>query len=158
MDMPAHQHSPRGAWQLLDHPARLFVCARCRAQVLLCSRCDRGQRYCGPACSRAARQESQREAARRYQVSRAGRMAHAERARRWRQRCRERERVCRSVAWDAAAANIVTHHGSLIRAVQRYRLDPNTHHLGFGVTAVQPRPDCAARRWPEFRLRLHRRR
>jgi hypothetical protein len=67
------------------------VCARCRAQVLLCSRCDRGQRYCGLACSRAARQDSQREAARRYQGSRAGRMAHAERSRRWRQRCRERD-------------------------------------------------------------------
>jgi len=32
-------------------------CARCRAQVLLCSRCDRGQRYCSQACSFAARRE-----------------------------------------------------------------------------------------------------
>jgi hypothetical protein len=83
-------------------------------QVLLCSRCDRGQRYCGLACSRAARQDSQREAARRYQRSRGGGMAHAERARRWRQRRRERGEACRSVTLDAAAANIVTHQGSLM--------------------------------------------
>jgi hypothetical protein len=65
---------------LAEHPARLFVCARCRAQVLLCSRCDRGQRYCGRDCSRAARQGSRREAAQRYQRSRAGRLAHAQRS------------------------------------------------------------------------------
>ena len=28
--------------------ARLFVCARCKRQVLICSRCDRGQEYCVP--------------------------------------------------------------------------------------------------------------
>jgi hypothetical protein len=59
----------------------------------------------------------QREAARRYQRSRAGRMAHAERARRWRQRQRhrQREQLCRSVAaLDAATTNIVTHQGSLM--------------------------------------------
>ena len=31
--------------------ARLFLCARCRRQVLICSRCDRGQQYCGARCS-----------------------------------------------------------------------------------------------------------
>jgi len=81
--------------------------------VLLCSRCDRGQRYCGRACSRAARLESQRAAARRYQSSRAGRMAHAARSRRWRQRHRERELTCGdAAARDAVATNFVTHQGS----------------------------------------------
>jgi hypothetical protein len=81
--------------------------------VLLCSRCDRGQRYCGRACSRAARLESRRNAARRYQRSRAGRMAHAARSRRWRQRRREREQVCReAAALNGDVANFVTHQGS----------------------------------------------
>jgi len=44
----------------MDRPARLFLCARCRCQVLLCSHCDRGQRYCTPACSRQAREAAQR--------------------------------------------------------------------------------------------------
>lgn len=103
---------PRGAHRLAEHCARLFVCARCRAQVLLCSRCDRGQRYCGRACSRAARGDSRREAARRYQCSRAGRIAHAARSRRWRQR----RRPCSPTdCGDAKPAldidNFVTHQG-----------------------------------------------
>jgi hypothetical protein len=99
--------------RLADHPARLFVCARCRVQVLLCSRCDRGQRYCGRTCSRAARRDAQRGTAQRYQRSRPGRMAHAARQRRWRQRRRERERSCgEAAALDGGAINFVTHQGS----------------------------------------------
>jgi hypothetical protein len=78
--------------------ARAFACARCGAEVLVCSRCDRGQRYCGRECACPARRESVRAAGRRYQASRAGRFTHARRARRYRQRRRREE--------------IVTHHGS----------------------------------------------
>ena len=81
--------------------ARVFVCARCRRQVLICSRCDRGQQYCGARCSALARAESLRAAGRRYQQSRRGRHCHAERQRRYRYRCREG-------AWQEK----VTHHGS----------------------------------------------
>ena len=76
---------------------RLFVCARCRAQVIVCRRCDRGQIYCDGDCSQVARQASMREAAQRYQRSRHGRFAHAERMRRYRSR-----------------QNKVTHHGSAV--------------------------------------------
>lgn len=82
----------------MEPVGRLFLCGRCRAQVLICSRCDRGQIYCAAACAQAARQESQRQACRRYQQSRRGRFAHAERARRYRQ-CRRQK-------------NNVTHQGS----------------------------------------------
>jgi hypothetical protein len=93
----------------VDHPARLFVCARCHAQVLLCSRCDRGQRYCSRACSGTARREAQRAAAQRYQSSRAGRMAHADRSRRWRQRQCE---IAAVAAIDPGGqAHFVTHQG-----------------------------------------------
>ncbi len=78
---------------------RLFVCARCRAQVIVCRRCDRGQIYCDGDCSRASRQASLHEAAQRYQRSRHGRFAHAERMRRYRSR-----------------QNKVTHHGSAVPA------------------------------------------
>ena len=71
------------------------------AQVLICSRCDRGQQYCGARCSGPARRESLRAAGRRYQHSRRGRHCHAERQRRYRRRCREDARVQK-----------VTHHGS----------------------------------------------
>ena len=70
----------------MQNTARLFNCARCRAQVLICSRCDRGNIYCGPTCSQQARRESLRAAGGRYQRSRRGRFCHAERQRRYRRR------------------------------------------------------------------------
>jgi len=42
--------------------ARLFLCARCQHQVVICSRCDRGQWYCAALCSGLARRESLRAA------------------------------------------------------------------------------------------------
>lgn len=65
---------------------RFFLCARCRAQVLICSHCDRGHRYCAEGCAWEARRRSQREAGRRYGRSRDGRFACAERNRRYRAR------------------------------------------------------------------------
>lgn len=82
-----------------DQPARLFLCARCRVQVLVCSHCDRGQRYCAGGCAGTTRQALQREAGRRYQQGRAGRFKHALRTRFWRER-------------QAALTQIVTHQGS----------------------------------------------
>lgn len=67
-------------------PPRMFGCTRCQTQVFICSDCDRGQIYCGTACSRTARAQHHREADRRYQQSRKGRFTHAARARRYRRR------------------------------------------------------------------------
>jgi hypothetical protein len=78
---------------------RFFVCARCRKQVLICTRCDRLQIYCAAGCAALTRREKQREAGRRYQSSRQGRAAHAERSQRFRTRCKS-----------------VTHQGSLVPA------------------------------------------
>lgn len=69
----------------MEATARLYLCARCRRQVVICSHCDRGQRYCGGGCARVARAESLRAAGQRYQETRRGRHCHAERQRRYRQ-------------------------------------------------------------------------
>lgn len=76
--------------------ARLYPCARCRIQVLICRRCDRGQRYCTGSCAQAARSLAQRAARQRYQTSLPGRLKHAARSRRYR----------------ARRQNNVTHQGS----------------------------------------------
>ncbi len=68
--------------------ALLLLCPRCSAMVLVCRVCDRGQRYCGRACSSAPGKQAQREAAHRYQSGPAGRAVHAARSRRWRERQR----------------------------------------------------------------------
>ena len=84
-----------------EQTGRLFLCARCQAQVLVCSQCDRGHRYCANGCANITRRSRQREASNRYQQSRTGRHKHAARMHQWRQR-------------RAASAKIVTHHGSQI--------------------------------------------
>ena len=84
-----------------DQTGRLFLSARCQAQVLVCSQCDRGQRYCANGCSAITRLIRKREASIRYQQSRMGRHRHAARMQRW--------RILR-----AASEKMVTHHGSQV--------------------------------------------
>jgi hypothetical protein len=67
---------------------RMFLCACCRSQVLVCSGCDRGQIYCLGTCAQEARRANQREARRRYQATPRGRAMHAARNRRYRARGR----------------------------------------------------------------------
>jgi hypothetical protein len=90
----------------MDRSARLFLCARCRDQVLLCSHCDRGQQYCSRACSSVSRRERRRETAERYQSSRGGQLKHAARSARWRQRRRSMRQVNAGMDIDK-----VTHQG-----------------------------------------------
>ena len=72
----------------LQESIRRLLCAGCRAVAYLCTACDRGQRYCSDVCAHAARRRAQRESDRRYQSSERGRLKHAERARRYRERRR----------------------------------------------------------------------
>ena len=102
----------------LDRPARLFLCAGCRVQVVLCSHCDRGNRYCSRTCWRQTHDLARREAACRYQRSRGGRLRHAARSQRWRWRQRTVLRAAEGAGADitghadADAAHKVTHQGS----------------------------------------------
>ncbi len=65
---------------------RLFRCVRCHEMVRICRRCDRGNRYCSRECSRLGRQDSLREARRRYARSDRGRAHHAARQKRYQAR------------------------------------------------------------------------
>lgn len=122
-----------GAGVRMDCPARLYLCARCRVQVILCSRCDRGNRYCGRQCRHQARKQARREAAQRYQRSWRGRMAHAQRARRWRQRRAQCEAAADAGVGAGVDAQNVTHQGSQ-PAVVSAPLAAWTHDS----TAVEP--------------------
>jgi hypothetical protein len=103
-------------------PARLFLCAGCRTQSLICSCCDRGQVYCAGDCAQRARRRTQEAAGRRYQSSRRGRLAHAERARRYRARC-----------------NKVTHHGSPAPSSDDL-LSPGSLAIASGAASSDDRP------------------
>ena len=77
------QPNPRRPHLPMEPPPRRFLCACCRTPVLVCSRCDHGNRYCKD-CAAKARPRCVKAAGERYQASRRGRHAHAQRQRRWR--------------------------------------------------------------------------
>ena len=80
--------------------SRLYHCCRCHAQVIICSRCDRGQRYCSGRCSESARSQSLKQAAKKYQSTPAGCFNNAARQKRFREQNQQK----------------VTHQGSLKRS------------------------------------------
>ncbi len=106
---PAHPRQLVGVL-MGDEPARRFLCARCRAPALVCSRCDRGQIYCATGCAAVARLQSQRDAGRRYQCSRPGRFMHAARTQRWRER--QALLAVPLAGSEMATPQSVTHQGS----------------------------------------------
>ena len=111
---PAHPRQLAGVL-MGDEPARRFLCARCRAPALVCSHCDRGQIYCAAGCAAAVRQQSQRDAGRRYQGSLRGRFRHAARTRRWRER-QALLSVSQGSSLARSATQSVTHQGSPLPA------------------------------------------
>lgn len=70
----------------MEPSGRRYLCAGCRTAVLICSHCDRGNRYCTTTCAEQARHHAMRAAGARYQTSLRGRHAHAQRQRRYRAR------------------------------------------------------------------------
>ena len=78
---------------------RMFNCSRCGHLVGICTKCDRGNRYCGPVCAQEARVESRRRANRRYQATARGRRLHRERQARYRAHRRKvTDQGCKPVA------------------------------------------------------------
>lgn len=73
----------------MDLTPRLFLCARCYLQVVICTYCDRGNIYCSRSCAVDARKQSIREAGIRYQKSLKGRLKHALRQRRYMDKIRD---------------------------------------------------------------------
>jgi hypothetical protein len=71
-----------------DRPFRQRFCqsSNCRSLFLICSHCDRGQRYCSLDCRLQSRIEQVRAARRRHQQSPEGRLDHRDRQRAYRRR------------------------------------------------------------------------
>jgi hypothetical protein len=104
--------------QIASESGRLFMCARCGCQVVVCGCCDRGQIYCDGDCSELARRQTLHRAGRRWQRTSRGRRMHAARMARYRARQRQ----------------IVTHHGS--------PAPPRGDLVAVGATAM-PRDDAS---------------
>ena len=70
--------------------ARLYNCARCNCQVIICSHCDRGNIYCAGDCSDLSRKEKLKEARKRYEKTTKAKIAKAQRQQNYRQRKKEK--------------------------------------------------------------------
>ncbi|HIL20164.1 MAG TPA: hypothetical protein EYG22_00965 [Candidatus Thioglobus sp.] len=81
----------------MDTSSRKYQCLRCHALVIICHRCDHGQRYCTNGCSEQARKDSTKRASKKYQATRQGRFNNAARQQRYRSQVKQK----------------VTHHPSL---------------------------------------------
>jgi len=81
----------------METSSRLYQCLYCRVPVVICSRCEHGQRYCTNGCSQAARRKSLNRAGKKYQQSFRGRCNNAARQKRFRAKKKQK----------------VTHHSSL---------------------------------------------
>ena len=71
---------------------RLCSHSACRALFMICTCCDRGQRYCSQLCRDRARRRQHRAANRRHQSSPEGRLDHRDRQKRYR-RCHGQKSV-----------------------------------------------------------------
>lgn len=74
----------------MKNTARIFNCARCRRQTLICTYCDRGNIYCGSGCARQSRIQNHRIANQVYQKTYQGRQKHAVRQRNYRLRQKQK--------------------------------------------------------------------
>ena len=86
--------------------ARIYHCALCHQQVVLCRRCDFGNIYCLKGCADKARKRKCREANCRYRQSHHGRSNAARRQANFRRRQRQKNESL------SESEEIVTHQGS----------------------------------------------
>lgn len=70
---------------------RRFTCEICFKEVWICRRCDRGHRYCSPACRHEGRRRSNRQAGRIFRAKKEGKEGNARRQRDWYWREKARE-------------------------------------------------------------------
>lgn len=75
----------------------------CHVVFWICQHCDRGQRYCSPACRAEARLQQRRRANCRHQRSPEGRLDHRDRQREYRHR-----QACRAHVTDQGSHSITS--------------------------------------------------
>lgn len=104
----------------MKHTSRLYSCALCHAQAVICTYCDRGQIYCSEICSQAARIKSCREAEARYQLTPGGKRKHAARQKRY--RMRQKEKV-------TDHGSVTTAHHGLLDSVKNKTMEVDMAHI-----------------------------
>ncbi len=86
--------------------SRLYQCLRCHTPIVICHRCDHGQRYCAKGCSEKARADSLKRAGKKYQESRQGRFKNAARQQSF--RARQRQKVTHQCSLKTPRHDVLT--------------------------------------------------
>jgi len=111
--------------------ARLYHCCRCQAQVIICSVCDRGHRYCTRGCAEIARLASLKRASKKYLSTRTGRFNNAGRQKRY--RARQKQKVTHQCSPQVSSHDVLKNKrtGSE-KAEQQDQMmgDIRCHHCG----------------------------
>ena len=111
--------------------SRLYHCCRCHAQVIVCRRCDRGQRYCTNGCRQDARVLSQKRASKKYQASRLGQLNNASRQKRFGQR--QKQKVTHHCSLKITSHDVLPSKPSWPKKIQEYAQTCSLlccHHCG----------------------------
>jgi len=109
--------------------ARLYSCCRCHAQVIICRKCDRGQRYCTKGCRVKARRKSLQRAGKKYQSSRAGCFNNARRQQRFRDRQKQKvTHQCSSETPVHAVLTPTAKRQNTIKSLTKHTLILICHH------------------------------
>ncbi len=116
--------------------SRLYHCCRCHTQIIICTRCDRGQRYCKGGCAGIARVESLKRACQKYQSSRAGRFNNAARQQRYRQQ--ERQKVTHQGSTPKRLHDLLKTQLTRLKETPKPLLPSTTIHCHFCGEVVEP--------------------
>ncbi len=115
----------------MQSSARLYFCCRCQAQVIICSGCDCGHRYCPGQCATDARSDSLKRASKKYRSTRAGRINNAARQKRFRQR--QQQIVTHQGSPLVASHDVLkakSHWPEIVKKYDQYGRDLICHHCG----------------------------
>ena len=74
----------------MSDDCRGFICQWCQEATTICRKCDRGNQYCSDECTTTGRRASKLHATLKYQETRDGRLHHAARQHRYRERQRQK--------------------------------------------------------------------
>lgn len=109
--------------------SRLYHCCRCHAQVIICSNCDRGQRYCSGECRHEARSESLKRAGKKYQATRSGCFNNAARQKRY--RAQNKQKVTHQGSTPKRLHDLLKTRLTEIKKSQKPSLPDSTCHCHF---------------------------
>lgn len=115
----------------MESSARLYHCAKCHAQVMICQNCDRGNRYCFEGCAAKARVESFKRASEKYRLTRQARLDNAARQKAF--RLRQKQKVTHQGSQQSPTHDVLlntTNKPDKTTKTTKLSTSPICHHCG----------------------------